>query len=646
MSKHVDLEQVFATDDQSALIHNLIASVDATPHAWCRHDLPQSVLGQVMYPKVVEVVRGDVYTLSRDGLPVEDMLAGHRWLPWLYEGEGKRLAVRRTVGKDLWLGEVRLKKPQAAMLVLECARDVRAPVTVHPASDGVVFRWHDISEVRIRFACGRGDVILSDDINPLKRRFAGQEVMFDNTVPVPGWLQSWHWHGRLWVGVVFRNRITVSISVVKPSRRVSRIPRFDTVCRGERSRWYTFFDRQVPPIETDDPVIRDTYYFAWQTIWSNRCEGGVGVLKKPYISPTRLHYAGEWWWDDAYHMAALRHGRWGRRVYDLMANFLPYQRKNGGFPGSLQCYQLECHPDRKPANGKPEDAQPPVIGFTLQVMKEKPGWPTGKKLSDLYDMLIRHAKYHYRPERDVNRNGLTHYHHGLHSGADQSPRWDSQKLRPERTTDYLKPTEPVCMNVWMSLLWQTLGEMAALLGKKKEAASHHRRSKQVFDLIEEKMWDARRGIYFDLDATDGRKIRVLTPFSFMPMLSPLADPGRVSRMVESHLLNPKEFWCRYPLPSVALNEPTFDPHDMWRGPTWVNLNWLVISGLKRQGYDELARELAYRTVEMVGPRYRRGRRIRSPRIWEWYHPLTGEAKGNCQYSWSALVIDLILMYLV
>lgn len=69
-----------------------------------------------------------------------------------------------------------------------------------------------------------------------------------------------------------------------------------------------------------------------------------------------------------------------------------------------------------------------------------------------------------------------------------------------------------------------------------------------------------------------------------------------------------------------------------------------IEGLSRQGYPELVRELAYKTVELVGPRYNGNTRHRSPRLWEWYHPDTGKALGNCQYTWSALVIDLLLRF--
>ncbi len=153
------------------------------------------------------------------------------------------------------------------------------------------------------------------------------------------------------------------------------------------------------------------------------------------------------------------------------------------------------------------------------------------------------------------------------------------------------------------------------------------------------------GLYYDIDAHTHAKNKVKTPFSFMPLLSRHARPDRVARMVRDHLTNQHEFWSSYPLCSVALDDPTFDPIDMFRGATWVSINWMVIEGLARQGYDEPARELARKTVELVGPRYADGRRIRSPRLWEWYHPHTGEALGNCQFTWSALVIDLIIRFL-
>jgi hypothetical protein len=44
---------------------------------------------------------------------------------------------------------------------------------------------------------------------------------------------------------------------------------------------------------------------------------------------------------------------------------------------------------------------------------------------------------------------------------------------------------------------------------------------------------------------------------------------------------------------------------MWRGATWINLNYLIALGLKQQGFSDEARWLAKRTIHYVEHYYRR-----------------------------------------
>jgi glycogen debranching enzyme len=34
----------------------------------------------------------------------------------------------------------------------------------------------------------------------------------------------------------------------------------------------------------------------------------------------------------------------------------------------------------------------------------------------------------------------------------------------------------------------------------------------------------------------------------------------------------------------------FNPKKYWRGPVWINLNWILYNGLKDYGYDDIAPE--------------------------------------------------------
>ena len=96
-----------------------------------------------------------------------------------------------------------------------------------------------------------------------------------------------------------------------------------------------------------------------------------------------------------------------------------------------------------------------------------------------------------------------------------------------------------------------------------------------------------------------------------------------------------KFWLRYPVPSVAATEPTFSARQtnlIWRGPTWVNTNWLLWRGMKQNGHSENAEYLAARTVEMVA----------AQGLYEFYNPLSGQGMGAKSFGWSSLALDMAL----
>jgi len=88
----------------------------------------------------------------------------------------------------------------------------------------------------------------------------------------------------------------------------------------------------------------------------------------------------------------------------------------------------------------------------------------------------------------------------------------------------------------------------------------------------------------------------------------------------------------FPLPSVPLDSSYFDPTRYWQGPTWVNMNWLIIDGLKRYGFASEAEILKNRTLFMV----------EKAGCSEYFNPTSGDPEGASSFSWTAaLSIDLI-----
>jgi glycogen debranching enzyme len=75
---------------------------------------------------------------------------------------------------------------------------------------------------------------------------------------------------------------------------------------------------------------------------------------------------------------------------------------------------------------------------------------------------------------------------------------------------------------------------------------------------------------------------------------------------------------------------------MWRGPTWMNINYLFIEGLQRSGYPDLAVELRDKTLELM---------MRHGDIYEFYNPETSAPGPSAAsvFGWSSAVfVDLAI----
>ncbi len=70
---------------------------------------------------------------------------------------------------------------------------------------------------------------------------------------------------------------------------------------------------------------------------------------------------------------------------------------------------------------------------------------------------------------------------------------------------------------------------------------------------------------------------------------------------------------------------------IWRGPTWINLNWLLARFLRERGHIPLAQRLARASLDLVNLSGFR----------EYFHPFTGEGGGAFHFGWTGLVLDLV-----
>jgi neutral trehalase len=147
----------------------------------------------------------------------------------------------------------------------------------------------------------------------------------------------------------------------------------------------------------------------------------------------------------------------------------------------------------------------------------------------------------------------------------------------------------------------------------------------------EELWDEASGQYYSRDAVTGALIKVPTVATFLPLWAGAPEPVRAARLV-GLLRAPSGFWPHAPVPSVPTDAAEFRESGYWKGPTWLNMNWMIGEGLRDYGYSELAdtlRRTSLALVEQAG-------------FFEYFSPLTGAGYGAADFSWTAaLTLDFL-----
>ena len=89
---------------------------------------------------------------------------------------------------------------------------------------------------------------------------------------------------------------------------------------------------------------------------------------------------------------------------------------------------------------------------------------------------------------------------------------------------------------------------------------------------------------------------------------------------------------KYLLPSVKSNHLKFEEKRYWRGPVWINCNWIIYQGLKNKNI-KFANQIKRKTINLV----------KQKGFNEYYSCKTGKGFGASNFSWTAaLFLDLML----
>ena len=102
-------------------------------------------------------------------------------------------------------------------------------------------------------------------------------------------------------------------------------------------------------------------------------------------------------------------------------------------------------------------------------------------------------------------------------------------------------------------------------------------------------------MFVDYDVKNHCRTEIMSSAGFLPLYCGAATPEQAA-MLAKHLTDPETFGTPLRVPSIAKNNTAAYRKDMWRGPVWTNINYMIVLGLERYGYHDLAKSIVQDTL--------------------------------------------------
>jgi hypothetical protein len=403
-----------------------------------------------------------------------------------------------------------------------------------------------------------------------------------------------------------------------------------------------------------------------------------------WTKPSPQQYPHQWNWDSGFISLGWATFDWERAVQELesmlaarwregMVPHLHYDSRylDAYFPGPDRWPHAAAHVG-VPGQLTSGISNPPILVMAaLRVGLRQPSVERRRSFWRRTYRDLRGFLEYFGRRRRLGTSPLVAMVHPWESGWDNSPRWDhlaEAGLKPERPyrrldtahveasqrptgrdyDGYLRLVElldgvdydagayrarsPFCVyDALLDALWyRGACDLNQIAGDLDEPAPFPRTQLEGFrTAYEAAHWDPDQALYLDWDCVAGRRIARVTAAGVAAMAGGVMAPDRARRAWQRYLglCGSARMVC-----TVPPGDPSFDASRYWRGPTWINVNWLVAEGLELAGLRPEAARLRSETLDLV----------REGGFAEYFDPRDGSPAGAKDFSWSAaLTLDLL-----
>lgn len=425
-------------------------------------------------------------------------------------------------------------------------------------------------------------------------------------------------------------------------------------------------ERNAENIAKYKEICKDNIYKEMKGMYR---EAG-GALKYPFLAPGSNQYLDILWdWDSWLSNVALRQilndkgtekDKKEAVKYEqgCVLNSLNYCGMDGWIPYWIERNQPSREEMLKTINPwKVNMHKPTLAQHAAFITKENGGdaeW-LREEFYKLQSFVGKYMNYHrHKP------TGLLYWENDVAIGVDNDP---STFYRPAESSG------SIFLNALMYKELLAMSYLAGRLNMKDISEYFSKEAEELKGCIQEHCWDPRDKFYYSVDLNllpvEKPDIKGVKPgelffhsgqprdydclimrFSvwsgFMAMWAGIATQQQADEMVRNHFYNPEEYNCAAGIRSLSPLEKMYNTRAIgnpssWQGPVWINVNYLVFRGLLNYGYEKEAREVAEKTVILLGRDFERFGALH-----EYYLPDNGEPVLNKGFqNWNFLVLNMI-----